>query len=81
MLKCLRCAEFKTRYTKVVNLKHAFIQISMKHFLTKIVFNENPVENTGLNESRGSKKPSSLQRILLYKIIGFGAGHNYTFSC
>ncbi len=45
-MKCLRCAEFKTRYE--CSLKHAFMQISMKHFVAKIAFNKNPVENTGL---------------------------------
>ncbi len=45
MLKCLLCAEFKNR--KKCSLKHVFMQISMKYFMTKIVFKKNPVENTG----------------------------------
>ncbi len=38
VLECLRCGEFKNMYE--CSLKHVLMQISMKHFMTKIVFNK-----------------------------------------
>ena len=39
-------AEFKTRHMSRLK-HHIFMRISMKYCKTKIVFNKNPVENTG----------------------------------
>ena len=65
VLESLLRTEITTRHGS--SLKHIFMQISMKQFKTKIVFNKNPVENTG----------HDLWRLILWASHAFSLGKKW----